>query len=96
MNGKRIAAGGTIADVVQDVFRYCGRSTSFVEDKKENAVKKSRIWKTMMLVGAQALLFASGGTCLPDNIFAETAGDIVNGLIIAGFNVLAAGSGLQI
>ena len=50
----------------------------------------------MMLVGAQALLFASGGTCLPDNIFAETAGDIVNGLIIAGFNVLAAGSGLQI
>ena len=96
MNRKRIVGDGIIAGVVHDVLRYCGRGPSFVEDKKENAVKKSRIWKTMMLVGAQALLFASGGTCLPDNIFAETAGDIVNGLIIAGFNVLAAGSGFQI
>lgn len=59
-------------------------------------MKKSRIWKTMMLVGGQALLFGSGGSCLPDNFFAGTAGDIVNGLIIAGFNILAAGSGLQI
>ena len=59
-------------------------------------MKKSRIWKTMMLVGGQAFLFASGGTCLPDNIFAETAGEIVNGLIIAGFNLLATGSGVQI
>ncbi|MCH9001396.1 MAG: hypothetical protein IIC02_02385 [Planctomycetes bacterium] len=59
-------------------------------------MKKSRIWKTMMLVGGQAVLFGSGGTCLPDNIFAETAGEIVNGLIIAGFNMIATGSGFQI
>ncbi len=50
----------------------------------------------MMLVGSQAVLFGSGGTCLPDNVFAETAGEIVNGLIIAGFNMLATGSGFQI
>ena len=50
----------------------------------------------MMLVATPAMLFGSGGTCLPDNILAETAGEIVNGLIIAGFNVLATGSGLQI
>ena len=50
----------------------------------------------MMLVGGQAVLFASGGSCLPDNILAETAGEIVNGLIIAGFNMLATGSGFQI
>lgn len=50
----------------------------------------------MMLVGGQAVLFASGGSCLPDNILAETAGEIVNGLIIAGFNMFAAGSGFQI
>lgn len=59
-------------------------------------MKKSRIWKTMILVGSQAVLFASGGACLPDNIFADTAGEIVNGLIIAGFNILATGSGIQI
>ncbi|MCH7596071.1 MAG: hypothetical protein IID35_05870 [Planctomycetes bacterium] len=59
-------------------------------------MKKSRVWKTMMLVGGQAVLFASGGSCLPDNILAETAGEIVNGLIIAGFNMFAAGSGFQI
>ena len=50
----------------------------------------------MMLMGSQALLFASGGGCLPDNIFAETAGEIVNGLIISGFNMLATGSGFQV
>ena len=59
-------------------------------------MKKSRVWKTMMLMGSQALLFASGGGCLPDNIFAETAGEIVNGLIISGFNMLATGSGFQV
>ena len=59
-------------------------------------MQKSRIWKTMMLVGAQAMLFGTGGSCLPDNLFANTAGEIVNGLIIAGFNMLTNGSGLQI
>lgn len=50
----------------------------------------------MMLVGGPAVLLGSGSTCLPDNILAETAGEIVNGLIIAGFNMLATGSGFQI
>lgn len=59
-------------------------------------MKKSRIWKIMMLVGGPAVLLGSGSTCLPDNILAETAGEIVNGLIIAGFNMLATGSGFQI
>lgn len=59
-------------------------------------MKNTRFWKAMVLVGSQALVLGSGGTCLPDNTFADAAGDIVNGLIIAGFNVLATGSGLQI
>ncbi len=59
-------------------------------------MKISKLRKTMMLVASQAMLFASGGGCLPDNIFADTAGDIMNGLIIAGFNMLATGSGVQI
>ena len=79
---------------MRGVLQDCDRNTSFIGDKKENAVKNSRIWKTMMLVGGQAMLFASGGNCLPDNIFAETAGEIVSGLIISGFNMLAIGSGI--
>lgn len=59
-------------------------------------MKKSRIWKTMMLVSGQGVLFLSGGGCLPDNILANTAGEIINGLIIAGFNMLATGSGFQV
>lgn len=59
-------------------------------------MKKSKLVKKMMLFSSQALLFASSGTCLPDNIFADTAGEIVNGLIIAGFNLLTTGSGIQI
>lgn len=59
-------------------------------------MKKSRMLKAVMLFGSQTALFVSGGTCLPDNIFSNTAGEIVNGLIIAGFNMLATGSGIQI
>jgi hypothetical protein len=59
-------------------------------------MKNSRIWKKMMLVGSQGILLVSGGSCLPDNILATTAGEIVNGLIIAGFNVALTGSGFQI
>lgn len=50
----------------------------------------------MMLIGCQGVLFISGGACLPDNILSEVAGDIVSGLIIGGFNMLATGSGFQI
>lgn len=59
-------------------------------------MKNSRIWKKVMLIGSQGFLLVSGGTCLPDNFFAETAGDIFNGLIIAGLNVALTGSGLQV
>jgi len=59
-------------------------------------MKKSKLLKTVMLLGSQACLLFSGGTCLPDNIFSNTAGEIVNGLIIAGFNILTTGTGFQI
>jgi hypothetical protein len=59
-------------------------------------MKLSRTRKMLMLAASPALLFGLGGGCLPDNIFAETAGDMVNSLIIVGFNMLAAGSGIQI
>ena len=59
-------------------------------------MKKSRICKTMMFVWCQAMLMSFGGTCLPDNILADTAGQIVNGLIVGGFDMLVAGSGLPI
>ncbi len=59
-------------------------------------MKKSRFWRAMMFVGGSSTLLISGGSCLPDNIFSEVAGNIVNGLMIAGFNMVAAGSGLQI
>ncbi len=59
-------------------------------------MKNSRIWKTMMLVGCQAMLFGIGGSCLPDNFLAEAAGQVVNSLLVDGFNTLAAGAGLPI
>lgn len=59
-------------------------------------MKKSRIRKMLLLIGTQAMLFASSGSCLPDNILAETAGEIVSGIIIGGFNNLAADSGIQV
>jgi len=49
-----------------------------------------------VLIAGQAVLFGSGGTCLPDNIFADTAGEIVSGLIIAGVNMIATPGGFQI
>lgn len=54
-----------------------------------------KLRKAFLLVSGHGLLFASGG-CLPDNIFADTAGDIVNSLILNGFNMLLAGTGVQI
>ncbi len=59
-------------------------------------MKKSTIWRAMMLVGGQVLLLGSGGTCLPENFFADTGGDIARSVIIAGFNILVADSGIQI
>lgn len=59
-------------------------------------MKSSRIWKTMMLVGCQAMLFGIGGSCLPDNFLADTAGQVVSDLLVNGFNTIAAGAGLPI
>ena len=58
--------------------------------------KVRKTWKRMAFLSTQVLLVFSGGACLPDNIFAETAGDVVNGLIITGINLVLADSGLQI
>lgn len=59
-------------------------------------MKRLRIWNAMMLVACPSTLLLSGGSCLPDNIFSEVAGNIVSGLMIAGFNMISAGSGIQI
>ena len=58
--------------------------------------KTAKFWKTLSLIGSQVVLFGFGGACLPDNIFTDTAGEIVNGLIIAGVNLILGGSGIQI
>ena len=59
-------------------------------------MKKSKFRKFMMLAVSQTMLLLAGGTCLPDNVFADAAGQIINGVIIAGFNMVTAGSGLQV
>lgn len=58
--------------------------------------KPITFWKKLGLVGSHVLLASFGGTCLPDNILADTAGEIVNGLIIAGVNLVLAGTGFQV
>lgn len=59
-------------------------------------MKSSKIWKTLMLVGSQAMLFGLGGSCLPDNFLADAAGQVANRLLVDGFNMLVAGAGLPI
>ena len=58
--------------------------------------KSITLWKKFGFVGSQLVLASFGGTCLPDNILADTAGEIVNGLIIAGVNLVLAGTGVQV
>lgn len=58
--------------------------------------KSVTLWKKLSLVGSQVLLVGFSGACLPDNILADTAGEIVNGVIIGGMNMILAGSGFQI
>lgn len=48
----------------------------------------------MMLVGCQAMLFGLGGSCLPDNFLADAAGQVVNSLLVDGFNTLVTDAGL--
>ena len=58
--------------------------------------KVRKTWKRMAFLSTQVLLVFSGGACLPDNIFADTAGEIVNGLIITGINLALVDTGIQI
>lgn len=58
--------------------------------------KARRAWKRLAFMSTQVLLVLSGGSCLPDNIFAEVAGAVVNGLIISTINVALADSGIQV
>ncbi|MFQ5590582.1 MAG: hypothetical protein ACE5HE_05420 [Phycisphaerae bacterium] len=53
-------------------------------------------WWRKVLTFSCGLVFASAGGCLPENFFAEKAGEIVNGLIVSGINMALADSGLQI
>ncbi len=53
-------------------------------------------WKKCSLIVSQAMLLGFSGSCLPDNTFADTAGNIVNGIITAGVNMLLASSNLQV
>ncbi len=52
-------------------------------------------WKKLGLIGSSLVVASFGGTCLPDNILADTAGEIVNGIFVTGFNMFLAGAGVQ-
>lgn len=57
--------------------------------------RASTLWKKAA-VGICGLVLGFGGGCLPDNLFAETAGQIVNGLIVSGINQALAGADLEV
>jgi len=55
--------------------------------------------KTLKRIGflSTQVLFAFGaGSCLPENVFAESVGEIINSLIITSVNLALADSGIQI
>jgi len=58
--------------------------------------KARKTWKRFGFLSTQVLLAFGGGSCLPDNIFAEAAGDLVNSLIITTVNLALADSGIQL
>lgn len=58
--------------------------------------KLSRFWRGVALAGTCGMLWGVGGSCLPEGFLATTAGEILNGLIISGFNAALGGTGLQI
>lgn len=55
--------------------------------------KSISCWKKLSFVGSSLVMASFGGTCLPDNILADTAGEIVNSLLIMGVNMFLAGAG---
>ncbi len=58
--------------------------------------KLTTFWRALTLAGTCGLLWGVGGGCLPEDLLAGTVGEIVNGLIISGFNAALGGTGLQI
>lgn len=59
-------------------------------------MKSTRWWKKFVLVFCPMTFVFTGSNCVPDNLLADTAGQIVNGLIITTFNAAISGSGITI
>ncbi len=57
--------------------------------------RTSKLWKKAV-VGICGLVLGSSFGCLPNNFWAEKAGEIVNGLIISGINTALVDSGFEI
>ncbi len=57
--------------------------------------KASTLWMKAV-AGMCGLVLGAGGGCLPDNLFVDTAGEIVESLIISGATRALSGAGLQI
>lgn len=63
---------------------------------RENMMRRaSRLWKKAV-AGICGLVLGSSAGCLPDNFFADKAGEIVNGLITSGINIALADTDLEI
>ncbi len=55
----------------------------------------STLWKKAV-VGICGLVLGFGGGCLPDNLFADIAGQIVESVIISGATTALSGAGIQL
>ena len=63
---------------------------------RENTMRRVSTVCKKAVVGICGLVLGVGGGCLPDNLFADIAGEIVQGVIISGANAVLAGAGIQI
>jgi len=59
-------------------------------------MKAASSWKKVLLAGCPMVFVFSGANCIPDNLFAETAGQIINGLIITTVNTALTNTGVTI
>lgn len=64
--------------------------------KEKTMRRRSSISRVMTLACTCGFLWGFGGGCLPDNLFVNTAGEIVKGLIISGVNTALSDAGLEI
>ena len=63
---------------------------------RENMMQSSpSLWKKA-IAGICGLVLGSTAGCLPDNFFADKAGEIANGLIISGINTALADTDFEI